>query len=118
MPLTLSRVQTAGKDIPVHLECGDLAGWLDEATIREAEKAGLIAVQAQKHGVPRRVTLLAGEDKPMTPSARRQARASYAGMGGLRTTYHENLNRRDADQVVAPIVMLKRALSNGEFVKW
>ena len=115
----MSILHVDDSQIPIYTEAGDLTGWAteEEAALMIRGNRKIATMQARGHKQERRLIMIASESAPMTPSARAQARASYLGKA-LKTTYRENLNSPGSTCIVAPIVMLKRALPDGRFVKW
>ena len=109
----MSQFAAAEADIPVYTESGTLECWVGDAHARDLIAKHMATVVRSK-GQVRRLVLIASEDSAMTPSARRQAAASY--VGGMKTTYRETL--QGTSHSVAPIVMTKRIGESGSMATW
>jgi hypothetical protein len=112
-------VRTEVSPIALVLECGDLWGWIDDCDAALLIATGRGTVMARSKGDIRRVRYLASVDAPfIEESEKRQAFRSYAGQKALNTVYREDVNTGTRPGHVAPIHMLKKALSDGSFARW
>ena len=107
----MSPNRTIDEPICVQTESGDSVGFVSEADARHLLKLQKATLHCDPKKRIRAVTLIANEAEPLRGKSRAVAAAGYTGHE--KYTYDEALPAAGHS-----IVMLKRAASNGSFVRW
>jgi len=95
----------------VATEGGDIVGWIAEDDARQLLKLQKATLVCRPGNKLRQIVLIANEAEPLRGKSRAVAAAGYTGHE--KYTYDEALPAAGHS-----IVMLKRAASNGSFVRW